>query len=249
MIFLTGDTHGDFTRFRTDIFPEQRQMTKEDYVIILGDFGGVWNGSKEEQYWLDWLEAKPFTTLFVTGNHENYDLLTSYPIGSWKGGRIQPVRPSVLHLMRGEVFTLMGKTFFALGGASSHDIADGILEPEDPAYRKKKRLLDARGALYRVNHRSWWKEELPGKEDYRRAEETLNTHHRTVDYILTHCCPTSIQSILSGGMYQSDTLTDYLEGIKESCQFQYWFFGHYHDNKVIGKKYVLLYEQILELTP
>ena len=105
MLFLTGDTHGDFTRFRPDIFPEQKQMTKQDYVIVLGDFGGVWDGSKEEQNWLDWLEAKPFTTLFVSGNHENYDLLASYPIQSWKGGRVQVIRPSVFHLMRGEVFT------------------------------------------------------------------------------------------------------------------------------------------------
>lgn len=48
-------------------------MTKQDYVIICGDFGGVWDGSKREKYWLDWLEDKPFTTLFVSGNHENYN--------------------------------------------------------------------------------------------------------------------------------------------------------------------------------
>ena len=223
-------------------------MTKEDYVIVLGDFGGVWDGSKEEQYWLDWLEEKPFTTLFVSGNHENYDLLAAYPIQTWKGGRVQAVRPSVLHLLRGEVFTLMGRTFFALGGASSHDISDGILEPDAPDFRRRKRQLDARGALYRVNHRSWWKEELAGEGEYRHAEDTLNAHDRKVDFILTHCAPTSVQNALSKGMYQPDALTDYLEQVKGSCQFQYWFFGHYHDNKVIGQKYVLLYEQILELT-
>ena len=249
MLFLTGDTHGDFTRFRPDIFPEQKQMTKQDYVIVLGDFGGVWDGSKEEQNWLDWLEAKPFTTLFVSGNHENYDLLASYPIQSWKGGRVQVIRPSVFHLMRGEVFTLLGKTFFTLGGASSHDISAGILEPDAPDFRRRKKMLDLQGALYRVNHRSWWKEELPSQEEYRHAQETLNAHHHQVDYILTHCAPTSIQTALSRGMYQPDPLTDFLEQVKESCQFQYWSFGHYHENKVIPKKYVLLYEQILELTP
>lgn len=151
--------------------------------------------------------------------------------------------------MRGEVFTLLGKTFFTLGGASSHDISAGILEPDAPDYRRRKRMLDLRGALYRVNHRSWWKEELPSQEEYRHAQETLNAHQHKVDYILTHCAPTSIQSALSGGMYQPDSLTDFLEQVKENCRFRYWFFGHYHDNKVIGQKYVLLYEQILELTP
>ena len=89
---------------------------------------------------------------------------------------------------------------------------------------------------------------MPGEGEYRHAEDTLNAHDRKVDFILTHCAPTSVQNALSKGMYQPDALTDYLEQVKGSCQFQYWFFGHYHDNKVIGQKYVLLYEQILELT-
>ena len=38
MIYVTGDCHADFTRFNTKIFPEQYEMTKDDYVIICGDF-------------------------------------------------------------------------------------------------------------------------------------------------------------------------------------------------------------------
>ncbi len=44
MIFVTGDTHGDYTRFKTDIFPEQKEMTKADFVVICGDFG-IWDTS------------------------------------------------------------------------------------------------------------------------------------------------------------------------------------------------------------
>ena len=47
MIYVTGDCHADFTRFNTKIFPEQYEMTKDDYVIICGDFGGVWNRFEE----------------------------------------------------------------------------------------------------------------------------------------------------------------------------------------------------------
>ena len=77
-IFLTGDTHGDFSRFRPDIFYEQTGLTKDDCAIICGDFGGIWNGDADERHWLDWLEAKPFTTLFVSGNHENFGMLTDF---------------------------------------------------------------------------------------------------------------------------------------------------------------------------
>ena len=70
MIYITGDCHADFRRFNTEIFPEQYEMTKENYVIICGDFGGVWDKDKEsarEKWWLDWLEAKSYTILFVCG--------------------------------------------------------------------------------------------------------------------------------------------------------------------------------------
>ena len=58
-VWITGDIHGNPQRFSTDIFPEQKEMTKDDVVIILGDFGLVWDYSgenKTEKYWLDWLE-------------------------------------------------------------------------------------------------------------------------------------------------------------------------------------------------
>ena len=41
MIYVTGDCHGNFRRFQSDCFPEQANMTKDDTVIITGDFGGV----------------------------------------------------------------------------------------------------------------------------------------------------------------------------------------------------------------
>jgi len=246
-IFITGDTHGDFSRFENTIFYEQVGLTKKDCVMITGDFGGIWDGSAEEQRQLDWLEKKPFTTLFVSGNHENFDLLAEYPVEEWNGGRVQKIRPSVIHLMRGQVYSIQGKTFFTMGGASSHDISGGILEPDDPLFKKKCRRLDAGGELYRVNHRSWWKEELPSEEEYQTARAALDNVGWEVDYIISHCCPTSVQDELSGGFYKSDALTDFLEEVSQRCRFQYQFFGHYHTNRVIRGKYVLLYEQIIRL--
>ena len=246
-VFTTGDTHADFERFKKEIFPEQAELTKDDYIIIAGDYGGVWDGSPRERYWLDWLEAKPFTTLFVSGNHENYDLLAEFPIQEWHGGRVQFIRPSIIHLMRGQIYEIEGKRFFTMGGASSHDIQDGILEPDDPDFKRKRRQLDARNAMYRINHQSWWKEELPSEEEYQEARDNLEKHGWEMDYIITHCCPTSVQEELGAGFYQADVLTDFLEEISRRCKFKYWFFGHLHDNRVIREKFVLLYEQIIRL--
>ena len=67
MIFVTGDCHGNFERFKPEYFPEQAQMTKRDIVICAGDFGGVWFGDGRDEAALDWLESLPFTLAFVCG--------------------------------------------------------------------------------------------------------------------------------------------------------------------------------------
>ena len=76
MICVTGDTHGEFERLGSKHFPGG----PGDYLIICGDFGGVWDTSHQEQYWRKWLSQKPFTTLFIDGNHANYDRLSVYSV-------------------------------------------------------------------------------------------------------------------------------------------------------------------------
>ena len=157
MIYVTGDCHGNFRRFQSDCFPEQANMTKDDTVIITGDCGGVWFGDSRDDETLDWLERLPFTLVFVCGNHENYDALARYPVAEWRGGKVHRVRPHVLHLMRGQIFELEGYRFFTMGGAKSHDIEDGILEPDAPDFERRLMTLQRKPrARYRINHISWW---------------------------------------------------------------------------------------------
>lgn len=151
MIYITGDTHADFSRFEEENFPIQNEMTKDDYVIICGDFGGVWDfeiESMREKMNLDWLNSRNFTTLFVDGNHENYTrLYNDYPEKEWHGGNVHQIRDSIYHLMRGEVYNIDDKNIFAFGGARSHDIQDGILnlDEEENIYEYRKR-----GAYFRI---------------------------------------------------------------------------------------------------
>ncbi len=130
MIYVTGDIHGNPRCFNTESFPEQKEMTRDDFVIILGDFGLIWSNEQtsQEKYWLDWLSNKPFTILFIDGNHENFFLLNNiFEKIDFHGGKAHKIRSNIYHLMRGYVFELCGKKIFAFGGASSHDIQDGIL--------------------------------------------------------------------------------------------------------------------------
>lgn len=250
-VYITGDTHGDWmSRLNTNAFPEQKGLTKNDYVIILGDFG-IWDDSKSERYCLDWLDEKPFTTLFISGNHENYDILDSLEIEEWHGGKVNFVRPSVIHLMRGQCYDIEDKTFFTFGGASSHDISDGILEPDDPEFKIKKKKLDKNPfSLYRVNHESWWERELPSEEEMKTGLKNLQIENNKVDYILTHSPYTSLLKQMDGdsGLYKSDIITDYLQKIKQTVEYKHWLFGHMHTNKTFyWERSSCLYEQIIRI--
>lgn len=246
MIYITGDTHSDFSRFTEENFPIQSEMTKDDYIIICGDFGGVWTfeeESRREKEALDWLNNKNFTTLFVDGNHENYTRLYNYPIEEWKGGKVHKIRDSILHLMRGEIFNIDNKKIFAFGGARSHDIQDGILnlDEEEKIYEYRKR-----GAYFRIRDFSWWDLELPTKQEMENGIKNLEKINYKVDYIISHCCPTNVQALINSA-YKRDILTDYLQQISEKCTFKRWYFGHYHDYKQINSQFTLLYEDIVPL--
>ena len=246
MIYVTGDTHGNFRRFQPEYFPEQAGVTKNDVVIIAGDFGGVWFGDSRDDETLDWLERLPFTLAFVCGNHENYDALERYPVAEWHGGKVHRVRPHVLHLMRGQVFELESYRFFTMGGAQSHDIGDGILDMDSPDFYEQYDSLRRNRGQFRIDHISWWQEELPSGEEYAEARQTLERLNWKVDYVITHCAPTAIQQKINAD-FKQDKLTEFLNEIQSRSQFHYWLFGHYHDNRIIDEKYVMLYEQMVRV--
>ena len=293
-IYVTGDTHGSqpfsrhsvdgyMRRFNTATFPEQRNLGKEDFVIICGDFGGVWDTdrfcvreSHSEKEGLDWLEQKPFTTLFIPGNHENYDRLTGctnerlldswfyakmppeekeklrrgYPREEWHGGHVRVLRPSVLMLERGEIFTIGGKSCFAFGGARSHDIRDGILDPADypdkKAFQKAYRIRSC--GMIRVRGVSWWDAEMPSEEEMdrgRRNVEAFMKQHVKIDFVFTHDAPASDKLYL--GCDGTDELNRYLESLRDIMEYGGWYYGHMHDNRRVLPKSFLLYEQIVRI--
>lgn len=223
-IFITGDTHIpiDISKLNSRNF-DASNLTKDDYVIICGDFGAIWNyqgEDKEEKYWLDWLENKPFTTLFVDGNHECFPRLYVSPEEEWNGGKIHKIRSSVYHLMRGQVFTIDGMKFFTMGGASSHD------------------------KIYRIEGLTWWAEELPSDEEYAEALKNLDKHNWKVDYVITHCLPDDISDEISD-WYEHDKLTNFLFTVNKDLEFRHWYCGHYHFNEDANPKFSILYDKVI----
>ena len=100
------------------------------------------------------------------------------------------------------------------------------------------------GAL--ANHISWWQQEMPSDEEYAEARKNLNRCGWQADYIITHCAPTST-AMMESHHNEADELTEFLQEVKEKVEYSYWLFGHYHDNRAIDSKHILLWEQIVQI--
>ncbi len=227
MIYVTGDTHCrvDFQKLRT--FSQQhKELTKKDYVIIVGDFGGVWFKPDVEKD-LNLYSSLRFTVLFVDGNHENFDLLNAYPVSEWKGGKVHKIREDIIHLMRGQVFEIEGRKIFTFGGATSIDRA------------------------FRQEGKSWWKEELPSFEELDEGFSNLEKYNYTVDYIITHSCdekalwyPPLRTRQFQMGVYPENAL---LSNFEEKVEYKHWYFGHYHMDGQLTERKTVVYNQIIQL--
>jgi hypothetical protein len=225
-VYVCGDLHGeiDIGKLSSKRFPIGKSLTKDDYLIVLGDFGLIWDTypSNSETYFLNWLHQKPWTTLVVLGNHENYERIFSaeFPVIYKFGNTVRKVNDSVFILSRGAIYDIDDKTVFTMGGGFSID-----------KNRRKNRI-------------SWWEEEIPSATEFWNGLEDLKKIDFKVDYILTHTCSNIVFSKLlktfnlsykDGG---EETLRKYLDWLELDCEFKEWHFGHFHlDYKVDDKHF------------
>lgn len=228
MIYITGDTHGarDFYKL---LSPELSILSKNDYVVICGDAGVLFN-PEEVGHFINIYSYLPFTVLFIDGNHENFELLNSYPVEIWNGGRIHRISDSIIHLMCGQIFTIESKSFFTFGGALSFDKAR------------------------RIEGKSWWKEEMRTSEDYKEALANLAAVNYNVDYVVSHDCPKSLMNDIAKysaklkheGIIISKS-NDYLEEFYKVVEFKHWFFAHYHIDLSVREKVDCLFSRLYKL--
>lgn len=247
-VFVTGDVHSGFDLDKIVTWDERTPHSPQDALIIAGDFGYPWNFGERECEELRWLASRPYSIAFVDGNHERYDWWTKRPVERWHGGRVQRMGlcgdgvdgaadadgagtidgSNIIHLMRGEVFTLEGARIFCMGGAMSAG--------RDP---------EREGV-------SWWPDELPDERDFAHARERLDACSWQVDYVITHTCstgltPRALPPELSWIRPEPDRLTSFLDELEARLSFRRWYFGHLHDDKDVDERHTLLYRQVVRL--
>lgn len=234
MIRITGDTHGEESRFSDEYMPGQSSWSGEDKLIVTGDFGFVFRGEKNflsEKNKLNALAAKPYEILFVDGNHEGFDYLTEYPEELRYGAPVRRIRDNIFWLQRGYIYTIEGKSFFTMGGAYSID----------KAFRLE---------YYQTcREKIWFEQELPSGEEYRRAISSLEQCGGAVDYVITHTAPrTIIPRVIGKAPDPHDAeLTGFLDWVYHDVRFTKWFFGHFHEDLVINDQITACFTRLYSL--
>ncbi len=217
LICITGDTHGDLARFKHKSI---KKLKKGDFLIICGDFGFIWDGSDKEEKILKKIGKKRFTTLFIEGCHENYDLLEKYPEEDFCGGRVRVISGRLMQMKRGGIFNLQGLSFFAFGGGQSKD-------------------LDIK-----TDNNTWYKDELPTSQEIQQGAFNLQNIGNKIDYIITHEPPGSLKAFLDFETQEQSTMHIFFDAIKNDCVFNMWYFGKLHKNKLIPPKYTCIFDDV-----
>lgn len=247
-MYIFGDTHGsvDMYKIMPENFVDGRNLTRNDYVVITGDFGVPfvthgpnWYFKQSDKTMVKKLANLPFTILFVDGNHDNHNFWRVQARQEMFGGRVQKLRgtDNVYHLMRGEYYIIDGISFWTMGGAMSID-----------------RHLRTEG-------KDWWPGEMLNTTEENHGVETLEKHGGHADVIITHTPPSialnyidaynkgkrpSEQFHVYNGL--QDNVARYLDFIGQNFSYNRWFCGHMHiDFEIPQLKMNLLYENPIRL--
>jgi len=204
---------------------------KEDLLIILGDAGVNYYGSKKEYNFKNLLSELPITMLCIHGNHERRpESLGTYKEISWHGGVVYAEQdfPNLLFAKDGEIYDINGKKCIVIGGAYSVD--------------KKYRLERNWG---------WWADEQPSEETKECVENRLDTENWRIDVIFTHTAPLKYEPREMFLDFIDDSMVDketeiWLDTIEDRLDYDQWYCGHYHTNKTIDK-IRFLYNDFYEL--
>lgn len=214
MIFITADTHGDFDRL-TD--KKLKNIKIGDTLIILGDFGFVWQNDKAEEKTLKKLAKLPFKTLFIDGANENFDALASYPDTVYNSANAKEIyKDKIYYIKRGEILDLEGKKLLCFGGIESFD---ELMFDNNP----------------------------PSQSDYENCVANLKKYEFKVDFILTHSPSGKINRFINMDNHTYGNLFDFFDLVSEKTAYRRWYFGSLHQDKYVSPKAQGVYTDIYQL--
>ena len=212
MIYITGDTHRDFSR----VYKLKKDC--DNMLIVLGDVGINYYLNEEDKNCKEYLKKLKLKLFCVRGNHEERpENIATYKEVEMFGGKvfIEEEYPNLIFAKDGETYNIDGKKILVIGGAYSVD--------------KQYRLLHG----YK-----WFKDEQLTKEEMDTILEKVKGKH--FDIVLTHTCPYKYEprEVFMQGLDQSKvdkSMEHFLDEIEENISYDKWYCGHYHTEKQVDK--------------
>lgn len=213
---LTGDCHGDFTRFKN--YSKEIQEDEHTAVIILGDAGLNWTLDEHDAQVKNFLSKRyKFRIYCVRGNHEArpqnvpaMKLIYDNDVG----GEVymQDKWPNIRYFKDFGLYLINGLEVAVIGGAYSVD---------------KWFRLDS-GAKWFAD------EQLTDEEMLQCTQEFTGVE---VDVVLTHTCPICWEpsDLFLRGIDQrrvDKSMELFLEEIARCFGWKIWIFGHYHADRL-----------------
>lgn len=252
-IFLVGDLHGNFEKLLT--FIDKAGITKNDNIILLGDTGinyyvepnddshfftkdhYIYKDTFKSYNIKDHLQSLGITLLCLQGNHdarpeciEGYQEIDCYGAKAYQ----QPDYPNLIFLKDGELYTIKGKTFIAIGGAYSID----------KFYRQIR---------YESGFRNfhWFPEEQLDAVGKQRVEDTLERNCWHVDYVLSHTAPYNYMPVDAFLVSVDQSTVDnsmekWLQTIHDRVTYKRWYCGHYHIDRLVDDIRIVM-DDLIEL--
>ena len=212
MIYITGDTHGDFSRLN------DLEFNKDDMLIVLGDAGINFLLDDRDKRIKEVLNSAGIKLFCIRGNHEERpENVGTYKEVDMYGGKVfvEEDYPNLIFAKDGEIFNIGGHKVLVIGGAYSID--------------KYYRLMNG----YR-----WFKDEQLTQEEMDKIYQNVEGQH--FDIVLTHTCPKKYEptEVFLPGFDESrvdKSMEEFLEKVEKSITYDKWYCGHYHTEKQIDK--------------
>jgi Icc-related predicted phosphoesterase len=211
-ICAAGDIHGALNKLYDEVLDFEASLgIRFDFVLHVGDFG-IWpdptkidkgtrnhDGAGDFSAWLEGKRVAPRRTVFIKGNHEDFQWLDAQPAAE--------VLPNLTYLPNGETIdlTVDGAGSIRIGGIG------GCYGPSD----YERQSVQLRG--YARRHFTHDEVERLGQQ----------ARQGSIDIVLTHDAPAGVRYTRHrGGEFVSETAG--LADLIARVQPRVCFFGHHH---------------------
>lgn len=233
--YITGDTHGNFTRLFRFYNRQLDSPPEEIAFIILGDCGFNSGIIKRDNRVKEDVNSLGYSIYCVRGNHEMRPENVEGMERIWDSNVqanvwYEPTYPLIRYFDNYGIYYLKTedreyRTLVISGGYSV-----------DKYYRLKNNLL-------------WWEDEQLTDAEKSEVERLVRQTNKHFDLVLSHTCPYSFRPVdkflpIVDQSTVDTSMEEWLEEIKNMITYDVWLFGHYHCDRFINKHNIIFFNCI-----